>query len=170
MNTGQYEKNMKITKEIKEDTQVIKKDTTEIKAETQAIKEKVEKLPAEMVKQLTVPMADQTGAIMDSMKEQADRLERNITRNVVEQLEAINTARWGPMPHPGGSSSSSSTLGSAASSSALDRQINHAAKLTKGAELAAAKKKVKGTPLDERAAAKEERAKAKAEDTMEMIF
>ena len=129
----------------------------------------MEKLPAEVVKQLAVPMADQTGAIMDSMKEQADRLERNITRNVVEQLEAINTARWGPMPHPGGSSSSSSTLGSAASSSALDRQINHATKLKKGAELAAAKatKKAKDTLLDERAAAKEERAKSKAEEKRE---
>ena len=125
-------------------------------------------MPAEMVKQLTVPMADQTGAIMDCMKEQADRLERNITSNVMEQIEAKYTARWGPMPHPG-SSSSSSTLGSAASSSALDRQINHATKLKKGAELAAAKatKKAKDTPLDERAAAKEERAKAKAEEKRE---
>ena len=39
MNTGQYDKNMRIAKEIKEDTQAIKNDTQAIKKDTQAIKE-----------------------------------------------------------------------------------------------------------------------------------
>ena len=105
----------------------------------------MEKLPAEVVKQLIVPMANQTGAIMDNTKEQADRLERNITRNVLEQMEAKLTARWGPIPCSAASSSTTS----------LDRQINHASKLTKGAELAAAKTPKAKAKDTERATAKE---------------
>ena len=156
MNTGQYHKNMRMTKELKQDTQTLKSDT-------HAIKESVEKLPAEVVKQLVIPLANQTADLMDAQKEQADRLERNITKNVVEQLEAKLTARWGPSPHPGGATSSAGPL---------DRQLHHATKLKKGAELAAAKatKRAKDTPsrkTDERAAAMEERANAKAEQKRE---
>ena len=127
-----------------------KKDTGAIREE---LKELPTKIASEVVKQLEIPLANQTADLMDTQKEQADRLERNITKNVIEQIEANLTARWGPIPHPGGASSSAGSL---------DRKINHATKLKKGAELAAAKatKRAKDT---ERAAEKEERAKAKAE-------
>ena len=110
---------MKVMTEIKDDTGAIKKDSGAIREE---LKELPTKIASEVVKQLEIPLANQTADLMDTQKEQADRLERNITKNVIEQIEANLTARWGPIPHPGGASSSAGSL---------DRKINHATKLKK---------------------------------------
>ena len=102
---------------------------------------------------------------MDNAKEQADRLERNITKNVAEQNAALLEAYFGPLPYPlspktGAASSSSSRAGP------LDRKIT-LAKLTKGAELAAAKTPKAKAKDTERATAKEAaKAKFKKENAM----
>ena len=99
----------------------------------QDIKKSIEAMPektaAKVVKGMELPLKDMEGNLIDSTKEQADRLECNITKNVTEQVSAMLEARFGSLPHPGDSSSSNT--------SKINRSINHAVKLRVGAENAA---------------------------------
>ena len=130
---------MKLSKSIEQKANAIQQDVITIKEGQQYIKNELETMPektaGEVVKAMAQPMKDEAGNIMDCTKEQADRLEKKITANVLEQNRALLEAYLGPLPHPGDSPSSST--------SKIDRSINHAKKLRAGADAAA---KAKGRP------------------------
>ena len=119
---------MKITKAIKEDTATIKNDTAAIRED---LRQMPEHTAAAVVKSLKPELREMEGNLLDA----TTSLERNITKNVVEQVCAVMAAYHGPMPHPGSTASSSR--------SALDRKVINAAKLHAGAENAAKAKAAK---------------------------
>ena len=133
---GYWEKNLKISKSIEQKADAIQQDMTTIKEAQQDIMTGIESMPektaTKVVKGMELPLKDVEGNLMDSNKEQADRLERNIPMVITEQVAAQLAAYFGPVPHPGSSASSSA--------SAVDKKLKQATRLRKAAENAAEKK------------------------------